>query len=371
MSCKLTIVDHNYAFQDNVDLIASSENIEFPVSNLKKQIRSKVFRTTGYYRITSSNKYINIKDASLGPEITVSLTVGEYTQTTLAAHIKAKLEAASAYTYTVLYSNGYFSISTSGSFLSILFSTGTNAANSCKNVIGFNSNDYTGSVSYIGASVSIHTEEFVIVDLKTAEEIDTFAMVFDPFLEEYFSEDAEIMLQANATLNFDAPAVDVLLSFDTDFETIYYAFSAAQEYRYWKIKIIDTDNQNLFLQFPKIVLGKGIQLTRSVSSGFSLSFNDQSDSQVTQYGHKYSDVYPVKKSLSFSLPFIDENDVGELIKSFMRNGSTNVVFVNIDQLEEIFSNSIVNIYGFYKQDLSLSHIVRNLMNSDLIIEEAF
>lgn len=48
MSClDFKIIDHNFVFQSNVKLTASSASSAFPVSNLRQFFRSKVWRTTG------------------------------------------------------------------------------------------------------------------------------------------------------------------------------------------------------------------------------------------------------------------------------------------------------------------------------------
>lgn len=47
MSCQFRIMDFNYLFQDDVDLTPSSEDAEFPASNLRNQSRAYPWRTTG------------------------------------------------------------------------------------------------------------------------------------------------------------------------------------------------------------------------------------------------------------------------------------------------------------------------------------
>ncbi|MBL0233244.1 MAG: hypothetical protein IPQ08_06225 [Chitinophagaceae bacterium] len=104
------------------------------------------------------NRYINFKNASLGPELTATLNVGNYTATEYMAAIKAAMELVDGVnTYTVTLNrsiNGNtenrMTISTSGSFLSILFGTGTSAANSPATLIGFISTDHVGFTSYTG-----------------------------------------------------------------------------------------------------------------------------------------------------------------------------------------------------------------------------
>ncbi len=61
---QLRLVDFNYALQSATVVTASSSNSEFPVSNLKKSFRSKVWRSSGYFVITAgSNDKINFTAA--------------------------------------------------------------------------------------------------------------------------------------------------------------------------------------------------------------------------------------------------------------------------------------------------------------------
>jgi hypothetical protein len=371
MSCKVTILDYNYAFKDNVELIASSEDSEFQVSNLKSPVRSKLWRSSGYYLINAANNKINFRDTALGPELTATITLGEYDSTALCAEIKTQMELVSAFTFTVVFIDGLFSIETSGSYLDLLFSTGTNASTSMRNVLGYNNNDFENDTEYSSVNIAIHTEEFLVIDIKTAEEIDSFAIVFDPFIENYFSTDAQIKLMANATLDFSAPAVNETLSFNETYESIFKFFDTPQEYRYWKIQIIDPDNQNLYIQLPKVVIGKGIQLNRSASIGFNLSLIDQSKKTFTQYGNLFSDIYPIKKQLTFDLNYFDDDDLEQLTKSFYRTGQTEVVFINIDSNEKLLNANYSSIYGCYKNEFGFNHVVKNVFNLGLSIEEVF
>lgn len=371
MSCKVTLIDYNYAFKDNVEIIASSYDTEFPVTNLKSSVRSKLWRSSGYFKITSLNNKINFRDTLLGPELTATITNGEYTSNSICAEIKNQMESVSAFTYTITHLDGVFKIETSGSYLDLLFSSGTNASASMRDVLGYKENDFQNDTEYSAPSVSIHTEEFLVIDLKTAEEINTIAFVFDPFTENYFSTDAEIRVMANATMNFDSPALNEIIYFDDTNENIFKYFSTPQEFRYWKIQIKDPDNQNLYIQLSKVIIGKGININRAASSGFLFSAVDQSVKTFTRYGNVFSDIYPIKKTITFSLEYFNDNDLDELIKSFYRTGTTEIVFINIDSEEKILNANTFSIYGVYTTDLSFNHVVKSLFSNSLSIEEVF
>ncbi len=110
------------------------------------------------FTITVFNKYINFRRVSLGPVLTAELTIGNYTPTELASEIKKQLDnvdGVNTYTVAILRSFGgglspRFQISTSGSYLDLLFSSGVNAATSPRDLLGYSHTDKTGATSYTG-----------------------------------------------------------------------------------------------------------------------------------------------------------------------------------------------------------------------------
>jgi len=179
-TCKMRFLHFNYAFQPNVTISASSEDANFPASNIGEIFRSQIWRSAGNFVIDATNNKIDFVEILAGPELTATITAATYTPTALAAEIKAQLEAVSVETYTVTFSlvTGKWTIATGGAFLSLLWATGTNTAISIRTAIGYAATDQTGSATYTGASVAIHTEETLTLDLKTAENIDSFCIFF-------------------------------------------------------------------------------------------------------------------------------------------------------------------------------------------------
>lgn len=106
-------------------------------------------------KIDSSNNKIDFKESSGGSTLTATLTSGFYSITEFCAEVKAQLESAGASTYTVSFdtSTRKFTIATDGSYLSLLFLTGSNGETSCYNELGFNIEDQTGSTSYVSTYV--------------------------------------------------------------------------------------------------------------------------------------------------------------------------------------------------------------------------
>lgn len=103
--------------------------------------------------VTNSNKYINFRENLVSdPIFTATVALGSYTPEELCAAIDTALEAASvaggntvAYTTTFDDVTGQFTIASDSAYLKILFSSGANAANSIRSLIGWGSVDLTDS----------------------------------------------------------------------------------------------------------------------------------------------------------------------------------------------------------------------------------
>lgn len=130
----------------------NSANLSFPAAGFAEATFN--YSGTKYYfnpiRILSSNKYIDFKEGAGGAELTATLTTGFYRPEELATEIKTKMEAVGAETYTVTWSaiTGKYTIASAGSYLSILWNSGTNTANSAKTTLGFANTDSTSALTY-------------------------------------------------------------------------------------------------------------------------------------------------------------------------------------------------------------------------------
>lgn len=373
MSVDFRIIDFNYVFQSNVTLAPSSEDVDFPASNLRNFLRSKVWRTTGTYVIVAgANDKLNFEDVA-ATELTATLTAGTFTATTLAAEIKTQMEAVGVNTYTITFgSDGRWTIATSGGFLTLLWA-GTDAATSVGPSIGWVSGslDDTGSTSYQSPSIAIHTSEFIDIDLNTSEEIDSFGMFWDPNLGSTFSTEATFQLQASATPVFTSPPVDVTLSFNDDLESITHYFTSDQEFRFWRVTFTDPRNTNLKLEIPKIFLGRKIQISKAPQRALAFSHRDLTSLDEGLFGHEYADEFPIKRSLDFNLIHLT-NDESELMwNSYLRNGVTTPIVISIDSTEKVFNKDRFTMYGRYQSQIRSTSVVRDLMNWPLSIVEKF
>lgn len=371
IACKMRILSFNYPFQSNVSITGSSENINFPAANIGKVFRSEVWRSSGNFIIDSTNNKIDFVEVLAGPELTATIPSATYTPTTLEAAIKAAMEAVSVDTFTINLSGsfGVWTMLTSGTFLSLLWLTGTNTATSIHSTIGFAIADKTGATTYTGASIAIHTEETILIDLFTEESIDTFAILFDPRVGINLSDSAVIKLQANATNEWSAPAVDITLAIDNRESIITHFFTANQDYRYWRIKIVDPKNFNLFVELGTVFLGKGKTLTRNIEKGFTFKRRDRSRIRRNQFGHVYADELPIFKSLEFSYKNHDKVDLDILEDIYKEVGIKKPIFIAVDPEAVIWDKDKFTLMGRFTRQLESRHVVRDIMTTSFRVEE--
>ena len=374
MSVDSRIVATNKYFDTALTLTASSSDADFPVANLRSFTRAKLWRATGNFVINSTNNKINLKDSGGGSELTATLASATYTPTTLAAEIKSKIEAVSAHTYTVTFSTttGKWTIATNHSFLSLLANTGTNVATSVWTTIGFTTaSDKTGATTYTGTNVALHTEEWILLDLGSAQAMDSFAILIDPLMGSQLSGSAVVTLQANATDAWTSPSVSQVLTYDSNYTIYTHYFTSNQSYRYWRIKIVDPNNTSLKTEIHKAFLGKKIALTRIPEIGFKYSLKSQSKKESTAYGHQYYDIYPIKRFIDFDLTFFEDADLQLLEQTYRLNQCHTPVLFCMDSQDEVLDKDQFTIYGYMKADLTFEHRIIDRFSSQMSIEEGF
>jgi hypothetical protein len=114
------------------------------------------------YRIDETNNSLDFRAVLSGPELRATLTIGYYSLSSLMVEIKRAMQAVFSTNAFTVSANRTLSfgtqnrvtITTSGTYLDLLFLTGTRNGTNCAAIIGFNVADYTGSTSYTGFTSS-------------------------------------------------------------------------------------------------------------------------------------------------------------------------------------------------------------------------
>jgi len=220
-------------------------------------------------------------------------------------------------------------------------------------------------------SSGIASVERITFDLKTTEDIDSFAMLFNPMPGEgvKFSDAAVITLQASATNSWTSPAVSVVLSIDETYGVITHFFATAQSYRYWSIKIEDATNAYGYLEISKIFLSASTQLGQAPEIGFQDTIVDQSKISETAYGHRYSDIYPNRRSFEFNYAAMTAADIETLQAIYARVGAVTPVAVALDPTATLFDKDRFFLYGYFPDKSKATHKFLTYFDTGLSIME--
>lgn len=189
----MLVIYHENELYDLADaaITFSTEHPNFPATNLKNRMIGEPWRSQygsgsswGRFEIVAAqNDRLDFTD-SFAAALTAILTPAVYNADTLAAHVKAQMEAVSGDTFTIYLIEAGVNIlhwyiesddAGGGGTITLPWNTGANSARSIGSTIGFDvTADDAGALNYTSDYVAIHTEEFVDFDLGAATDLRGF-----------------------------------------------------------------------------------------------------------------------------------------------------------------------------------------------------
>jgi len=335
MSC-FRFLDYNYV---DLDVLAnsdvSSEQLPtFPVTNAYNGLRrAKVWRSNGFYQVTALNNQIVFRETAAGPNITATIPVGDYLRTPFLAAIKAAFELLGDSTYTVAFGS-MFKISVTsngvggGGVFSLLLS---NVGSTAFDLLGFDSVDLTGALTYTADSIRLHTEESITWDLGIDSNPKAFALIDARNTPLSISPTATIVLQGNHTNVWVNPAYTQTLTYD---DRVLHVISdeglAAQSLRYWRVRFVD-QNPKGYIQVGAFYLGDMYQTVRGAPQfPFNSAPVDKTETVFSEGGQTFSEIKPQtdRFTLDWRALTVAEKERFELI--FEEVGTGTPFFISID-----------------------------------------
>lgn len=317
---------------------ASSAQAAFPLLNaFNTQRRSKVWRSAGYFNVTSSNNTIIFRE-SVGVDLTATITTGEYTSiTAMCTAIKTALEAVGDSTYTVTNSasTGFkFQIVSNGVGGGGVFHwMVADAAFTAESILGFsNAASFTdATLTRLSDYTTINTGEWIMWDMGLITNPKAFILVGPRNEPLKISPSATIKLQANNADAWTSPPYEVTLTYaDT---AIYYIDTDGigdAPYRYWRL-LIEDQNPLGYIEVGAFFLGNYFNPTRGrVQFPLSVTQIDESDIIVSEGGQTYSDVKQPTASYQLRWFGLNKADVEEFEDQFQAYGSNKPFFVVMD-----------------------------------------
>jgi hypothetical protein len=317
----------------------SSEQASFPLLNaFNSQRRSKVWRSAGYFDVTSSNNTIVFRETAL-TDLTATITVAEYTSiSSMCTAIKTALEAVGDSTYTVTNnaSTGYkFQIVSNGSggggVFHLMVASGSFTA---ETLLGFsNAASFTdSSLTRLSDYTTINSSEWVVFDMGLVTNPKAFVLIGPRNEPLRISPSATITLQANNADAWTAPPFELELTYADN--AIYHVNTDGigdMPYRYWRLLIEDNDNPLGFIEVGAFFLGNYFNPSRGrVQFPLSVSTIDDSDTIISEGGQAYSDIKQPTASYNLSWFGLQKADIEEFEDQFQVYGSNRPFFVVMD-----------------------------------------
>lgn len=213
-----------------------------------------------------------------------------------------------------------------------------------------------------------NANQWVVFDLKTTEGIDSVVLLWEK--ENYrLSDSATIKVQANATNVWTSPALDQTLTFNDTYERASHFFSSVQSYRYWRITIDDSSNVYGYVSLGVVILGKGESIEEP-DRGFNFNLNDTSTVTKTDFGHKYTDEYPILASLKIDFNYLDFESTEAFVALYNQVGTRSTLYITLDSAGTVFGRDTFALYGKFTDSLNLTHINYDILSgTGVTIEE--
>lgn len=345
------VLKRNYMDPDvYVSMTYSSQVSIAPASNLSyKQRRSKVWRSAGFWEVTSANRTIVFRKTA-GVDLTASIAIGSYTtDATFLAAIKTALDTAAAgptFTVTRDSTSKKIKITSNGSGGTIFQLMCTSVAFTAAGILGFStSGDLTGALTYTADVLKIHTSEWIRLDLGTASLPKICALLGQRNSPIKVSESAVVKLQASATDSWAVPAWEVTVNHDDEgiVTVATSGLGGGVAYRYWRIEISDPSNIIGYIEISKFFLGEAIVTSQgAVQFPLDGQVMDLSSTTYSENGVAQTEVRQQTEALSFTWNFLTVDEFEEM-RNFVREVGTAYPWLIVMDAQLAYSSSLAKM----------------------------
>lgn len=326
----------------NLDILTnasvSSAQAAFPVLNLyNQQRRSKVWRSDGYWEITSANNTIVFRE-TIGVDLTATITADEYSSNaTFFAAVKAALEAAGASTYTVSRDTTTKKVKIAsdigggGGIFQLRWASSTAGA-----TMGFDATSTdTGDDEYLADEIKTGTGEWIKWDFGISTNPQAFVLIGKRNQPIQISPSAVITLQANGTDVWSDPEYEQTLTFDDKVITLFKDEDDdglhTEALRYWRVLITDLDNPLGYVELGSAFLGNFWEPTRgAIQIPFNGSYVDRSITVFSEGGQTFSDIREKTEMFNVEWKGLTITEKEKIDEIFERFGLSLPFFVSID-----------------------------------------
>lgn len=353
-------------FFDSGTLTYSSQHSNFPATNIQHRWYTRTWRSNygassgwGNFTIESGvNDKIDFQETAATP-LVATLTAGDYDTDDLIAEIEAQLESAGASDYTVSYDDdtNKFTIASDGAggggIFELLWSSGTNTATSVASTLGFdNSADDTGALSYTADSMRIHSEEWIKIDRGESSPGALAAMI----RYNNFSSNATIQIQGNASDSWGSPTYSEELTIDNTIMSHFFS-TAAQELRWWRIRIRDVSNSDGYVAMGRPFVGPYSTFSKNFNRAYQKMWRDPSLASLSEGGQLSSILRSKYNEYIYQFMNMSSDDKDTIEALFDSRGLTKDFFV----CQDADNASTTTYYAQFSEYLRIVHVLRDQM----------
>lgn len=346
------VLHSNYADSSYYATLSySSQNAVMPVTNVLQGVRrTKVWRSSGYWEITSTNKTI-IFQKTAGVNLTANIAEGTYaSDTAFFAAIKTAMDTiAAGPTFTVARdTTGKIRLTSNGAGGTLFRLMCTDAGFTAATTLGYSTAaDLTGALFYSAAARVSHTREFIKIDLGSSASVKAFLMTGLRNTPLKISQNAVVKIMGNHTDTWGSPAFSQTLDYNANAMGVV-SSSGLATCRYWMLEIKDPYNVNGYVEISNIYLGDMVSFTRgAVQFPLRERLIDLSEVSFGRGGTSYSDEIQITGEYGFAWKHLTVTEK-ETLKAFSESVGVSRPFFMYFDPNGVFSSKALSMVKFAK-----------------------
>lgn len=256
-------------------MVASSSELRMGVSNIIPAATKPARGALQFYgnHEIGATVYIDFLETAGGPTRSAVLAPTRMLTANLCEYVATQMNAVATEDTLECFQTDIrrFRIRTTGSsgFLSLLWASGPNAANSAGDLLGYSARDRAGGVAYDARYTRNHTDEWIRAQFTDSSDQYRNAIGLAGLRA---SPAALLRLQANASADFGTPSFDVPLgNVHPRAHVAYFNIGATTGYEYWRLQIEDR-------RFPwpvqlfRFILGRFFEPSRGANTQYELFY---------------------------------------------------------------------------------------------------
>jgi len=340
---------------DTGTLSFSSQHSNFPALNTRRKWSSESWRSLydddygNFLIVAGTNDDIDFED--FGAVVrTCAVTAGTYTADSLCTEIKTQMELVTTDTFTVefLRASLKFKITDDAGNFELLCNTGANKATAVWDTIGYDdSSDKTGADNYTADDVRIHSEEWIVNDLGSAQDVKAFIIK-----NHNFTNTATVKIQGHTADAWGTPDVDVTLPITADL--MIYFWSSAQSKRYWRYYINDVENSDGYIETGRVFLGDYFCPESNFRRDYGTEFTDPSEVLMSDDGQITTNKKTKYRLLNLTFEYVTDTDLTSFEAMWDELGITEEFFFTRDR-----DNASTTSMYMRLADFAVNHIQRD------------